>query len=120
MTNVHTLLGELDEALHCGTRALELARRLKDLRLRILGTSYLEQVHYYRGDYERVVQLATDNLAALPPDWPYEYFGMGAPPSVWTARGWAWAAPPGRFAEAAVPGAEAMRARRADAARERR
>ena len=22
-------------------------------------------------------------LAALPPDWAYEYFGMGAPPSVW-------------------------------------
>jgi hypothetical protein len=40
-------------------------------------------VHYWRGDYERVVELATDNLAALPADWVYEYFGMGAPPSVW-------------------------------------
>jgi tetratricopeptide (TPR) repeat protein len=110
VTNVHTLLGELDEALHCGARALELARRLKDLRLRIVGTSYLEQVHYYRGDYERVVQLATDNLAALPPDWTYEYFGMGAPPSVWD-RAWRamGLAQLGRLAEAVEDGAEAVR-----------
>ena len=110
VTNVHTLLGELDDALRCGTRALELARRLGDLRLRILGTSYLEQVYYYRGDYERVVELATDNLAALPPDWAYEYFGMGAPPSVWDR---AWRAMSlaqlGRLAEAAEDGAEAVR-----------
>jgi predicted ATPase len=43
MTNVHSLLGELDEALMTGTRALEIAGRLGDLRLRIPATSYLEQ-----------------------------------------------------------------------------
>ena len=67
------MLGELDEALVTGTRALEIAGRLGDLRLRILTTTYLEQAHYYRGEYERVVELATDNLAALPADWVYEY-----------------------------------------------
>ena len=36
MTNAHSLLGELDEALVTGTRALEIAGRLGDLRLRIL------------------------------------------------------------------------------------
>ena len=36
MTNVHSLLGELDEALVTGARALEIAGRLGDLRLRIL------------------------------------------------------------------------------------
>ena len=51
-----------------GTRALEIAGRLGDLRLRILTTTYLGQAHYYRGEYERVVELATDNLAALPAD----------------------------------------------------
>jgi class 3 adenylate cyclase/tetratricopeptide (TPR) repeat protein len=109
-TNVYTLLGDLDEALRSGTRALELAGRLGDLRLRILGTSYLEQVHYYRGDYERVVQLGADNLAALPADWVYEYLGMGAPPSVWD-RCWQVMslAQLGRFTEAAAPEAEAMR-----------
>jgi tetratricopeptide (TPR) repeat protein len=110
MTNIHSLLGEPDEALVTGTRALEIAGRLGDLRLRILSTSYLEQVHYYRGDYERVVELATDNLTALPADWVYEYFGMGAPPSVWD-RSWQVMslAQLGRFAEAAEGEAEAIR-----------
>ena len=68
VTHTHVLLGELDEALMAGTRALEIAGRLEDLRLRILTTSHLGQAHYYRGDYERAVELATDNLAALPAD----------------------------------------------------
>ena len=49
MTNIHSLLGELDEALVTGTRALEIAGRLGDLRLRILTTTYLEQAHYLPG-----------------------------------------------------------------------
>ena len=82
-TNHHTTLGELDEALVTGTRALEIAERLGDLKLRILTTSYLEQAHYHRGEYERVVELATDNLAALPADWVYENLGATAPASVY-------------------------------------
>src|SRR4029450_11778187 len=66
VTNLHSLLGELDEALATGERALEITDGLGDLRLRILSTTYLEQVHYFRGDYQRVVELATDNLAVLP------------------------------------------------------
>ena len=62
--------------------ALEIAGRLGDVRLRILSTSYLEHAHYLRGEYERVVALATDNLAALPADGLYEYFGGAAPPAV--------------------------------------
>ena len=104
------MLGELDEALVTGTRALEIAGRLGDLRLRILATSYLEQAHYYRGEYERVVELATDNLAALPADWVYEYFGHAAPASVYD-RCWLVMslAQLGRFAEAAEYEAEAIR-----------
>jgi class 3 adenylate cyclase/tetratricopeptide (TPR) repeat protein len=82
MMNSYSVLGELDEALGTGTRALEIARRLGDLELRILTTGYLAQVQYLRGEYERVVELATDNLAALPPDWVYKYFERPAPPSV--------------------------------------
>lgn len=39
-------------------------------------------MHYFRADYERVVELATANLAVLPADRVNEYFGGGAPPSV--------------------------------------
>jgi tetratricopeptide (TPR) repeat protein len=80
------------------------------LKLRILTTTYLEQAHYFRGEYERVVELATDNLAALPADWGYEYFGGAAPASVddrsYLVRSLAEL---GRFAEAAAYEAEAIR-----------
>ena len=70
----------------------------------------LEQVHYYRGDYERVVELATDNLAALPADQIYEHFGLAAPASIydryWLVRSLFEL---GRFAEAAQHAAEALR-----------
>ena len=102
-------LDELDEALVTGTRALEIAERLGDLRLRIVATSYLEQAYYYRGEYEHVVEFATENLAALPADWVHEYFGMAVPASVF---GRAWLimslAELGRFAEAARYEAEAI------------
>jgi DNA-binding SARP family transcriptional activator len=110
VTNLHSLLGELDEALVTGNRTLEIAERLGDLRLRILGTSYLEQAHYFRGEYGRAVELATSNLAVLPAEWIYEYFGANAPPSV-NDRCWLVVslAQLGRFAEAAEHVAEAIR-----------
>src|SRR5262249_50002611 len=83
MTTVYSLLGELEEAAATGTRALLIAERLGDVRLRVLTTSFLQQMHYYRGDYERVVELATDNLAIVPADRDSEYFaGIAVPSSV--------------------------------------
>jgi class 3 adenylate cyclase/tetratricopeptide (TPR) repeat protein len=110
MTPVHAHLGELDEALASGTRALEIARGLEDLELRILSTSLLEQAHYYRGEYERVVELATTNLAAVPGDRIYDYFGNFAPPTAF-ARAWLLYSliELGRFGQAAKDGAEMVR-----------
>ena len=110
MSVTHALLGELDEALASGSRALEIAGRLADLRLRILTTSLLHWVHGLQGDYERAVELATDNLAALPADWVYEHLGNTVPPSIWD-RGWLVTslAHLGRFAEAAELEAEVIR-----------
>jgi len=110
MTPAHGHLGELDEALACGTRALAIAGALGDLPLRILSTSLLEQAHYYRGEYERVVELATANLAAVPADRLYESFGNFIPASVFD-RFWRVLslAKLGRFAQAAEDAAEAIR-----------
>jgi class 3 adenylate cyclase/tetratricopeptide (TPR) repeat protein len=109
-TTVLWLLGELDEALVTGSRGVTIAGRLGDLRLRLLTTSQLEVAHYYRGDYERVVEMATDNLAVLPADSVYEFLGKAAPPSVedrhWLVMSLAHL---GRFREAAVHEAEAIR-----------
>jgi class 3 adenylate cyclase/tetratricopeptide (TPR) repeat protein len=110
VTMAHNDLGELDDALVNGACALAIAGRLGDLRLRILTTSCLAEGHYYRGDYERVVELATDNLAALPADWVSEYFGMAVPASVLDRSYLAMSlAQLGRFAEAAEHEAEAIR-----------
>src|SRR5262249_39120306 len=110
MTTVQSTLNELDEALVTGTRALEIARRLGDLRLRILSTTYLEQAYYYRGEYEHAVEFGIDNLTTLPADWVHEYFGMAVPASIF---GRAWLimslAELGSFAEAAKSEAEAIR-----------
>jgi len=110
LTNLYSLLGELKDAIASGNRALGIAGRLGDLRLLIFSTTYLEQAHYFRGDYERVVELANDNLAALPAEWIHEHFGATAPPAV-TDRCWLVLSlvQLGRFAEAAEHAAEAIR-----------
>ncbi len=80
------------------------------MRLRILTTSYLTLAHYLRGEYERAVELATDNLAALPADWVYEYFGNVAPASVYDRSYLVMSLTElGRFAEATAYEAEAIR-----------
>jgi tetratricopeptide (TPR) repeat protein len=110
MTSVYSQLGELQEARASGTRALAIARALGDLDLSIQVRTNLEQAHYYSGDYERVVELAADNLAALPADRVYEFFGLSASASVYT-RSWLVAslAELGRFSDATEYQAEAIR-----------
>jgi tetratricopeptide (TPR) repeat protein len=110
ITNIQSQLGELDEGLASGAHALEIAGRLGDLRLGIIATSFLEQVHSFRGEYERVVELATANLTALPADWVYENLVWTAPVSVYD-RGWLVRslAQLGRFDEAAPYAAESIR-----------
>ena len=67
--------------------SVEIATAAGDSRLRIVATSCLEHAHYYRGEYEQVVDIATENLAALSNESALEYFGMAIPPSIFT-RGW--------------------------------
>jgi tetratricopeptide (TPR) repeat protein len=80
------------------------------LGLRLLTTTYLAQAHYLRGEYERVVELATGNLVALPADRVYDHFGMSLPISLYN-RYWLIQslAQLGRFAEGTRYEAEALR-----------
>jgi tetratricopeptide (TPR) repeat protein len=111
LCNAHALVGEPDEALAAGARALEMAGRLGDLRLRILAPTYLAQAHFFRGDFERAVELATDSLAALPADWVHEPFGYSPIPIAVYCRLWVVQslAELGRFAEAGPYEAELLR-----------
>jgi tetratricopeptide (TPR) repeat protein len=110
MTTVQATLDELDEALATGGRALQIAEQLDDLKLRLLSTSYLEQAYCYRGEYERVIALATQNIAALPAEWVHDNLGMAVPVSVFD-RAWLIMslAETGRFAEAVAHASEAIR-----------
>ena len=110
MTTVLSTMDELEEAIITGTRAVEIAQRVGDLRLGIVTTSCLEQAYYYQGEYEHVVEIATENLAALPTEWAHEYFGGAVPASVF-GRAWLTMslAELGRFTEAAKYAAEAIR-----------
>jgi tetratricopeptide (TPR) repeat protein len=53
-------LGDLDGALRTGTRGLEIARRLGDLELRELMARAVQNAHYHRGEYDRVIELASE------------------------------------------------------------
>ena len=109
MTNIHLVLGELDEALMAGARALQIADRFGDLRLRMQAQGHLEFAYYCRGEYERAIELGTDNLASLPVDWNYDSFGH-APASVWNHGLLVLSLSElGRFAEAAEHDTDAIR-----------
>jgi tetratricopeptide (TPR) repeat protein len=109
-TVAHAHLGELDEALASGTRGLEIAGVLGDLDLRILTTTLLEQAHYYRGEYERVIERAIGNLAAIPSDRVYDQFGNFAPASLFDRLWLVWSLTElGRFTQAAEYEAEMAR-----------
>jgi class 3 adenylate cyclase/tetratricopeptide (TPR) repeat protein len=110
LTNTYSLLGELDEARASADRALTSARHLGDIELRVLATTYLEQVQYFRGHYQQVVDLACDNLAALPRGRDSKKVGRLAPTWVddryWLVLSLAQL---GRFTEAAEHDADAAR-----------
>jgi predicted ATPase/class 3 adenylate cyclase len=102
MTNVVATFDDLNEALVAGNRALKIAHDLGDSKLRIIATSHLEQAHYYRGEYEHVIEALADSLAAMPADWAHEYFGMAVPASVFNRAYLIMSLGEiGRFAEAA-------------------
>src|SRR5262245_23210180 len=105
MTGDHVQLGELDDALVSGTRALATAQALEDVPLRMAATNYLAQAHFMRGEYDCVVELATGNLAAAEADLgfyaPYRRVGS----LLWLLMSLAHL---GRFAQGEAHAAEAM------------
>jgi class 3 adenylate cyclase/tetratricopeptide (TPR) repeat protein len=110
MTTAYASVDELDEAFATGSRALEIAKKLGDPKIRFVANSYLAQVSCYRGEYERVIGLTTNNLAELPAEWAKEHFGMAVPVSMFD-RAWLIMslAELGRFDEAAKYVAEAIK-----------
>ena len=108
MTVAHQFAGQFDEAVVAGRRALAIAGRLGDLRLRILATGLLESTLYERGEYEHIVRLAKETLAIVPADWLSEDFELRISSSLhrnWLVRGLTEL---GRFTEAFHEQTEAL------------
>jgi tetratricopeptide (TPR) repeat protein len=109
-TTMHTVLGHTDDAVPCGIRALDVARRRDDLELHLVAAGALEQAHYFRGEYAQVVELATENLGLLPSDWTYRCFGSVSPIGIYDRYFLIQSlAELGRCEEAAAEAAEAIR-----------
>jgi class 3 adenylate cyclase/tetratricopeptide (TPR) repeat protein len=110
LANALTLLGDVDEAMTYAVRAWTIASAVGDLEAQIRSRMCLQQAHFFAGDYQRVVELAKENLAALPAGRAHEFFGQLAPASVYN-RYWLSMSliPLGQFAEASAHTAEALR-----------
>ncbi|MFO1196229.1 MAG: hypothetical protein U1E86_04550 [Burkholderiaceae bacterium] len=104
ITSVHTMLGQLEDAVAIGQAARQAARQHGELELCIHASNFLVQAHYYRGDYDSVLELATENLANWPDSWAYRYHvGNPAPASIFNRAFMAMSlAQFGRFDEAAT------------------
>jgi len=61
---------------------VEIAQRVGDLSLGVITKSCLEEAYDYGGEYEHVLEIAIENLAALPTELAHEYLGLAVPPSV--------------------------------------
>jgi tetratricopeptide (TPR) repeat protein len=113
IASAHALLGESDEAFAAGSRALAIAQALGDFGLSSITTYFVHQAHYYRGDYLRAVELASDNIAALAAkcfDGVYEQLGGPVPAAIAERMMLVMSlAELGRFAEASVRSTEAFR-----------
>ena len=106
----HALIGELDDALLAGRRALKTVERLDDHARCIHARTILQQVHFYRGEHKRVVALATTNLAALLTDSASLDHKLATHPSIYDrGRLIISLGELGRFTQAAKPLAELIR-----------
>jgi class 3 adenylate cyclase/tetratricopeptide (TPR) repeat protein len=105
-----TILGEVDEATAYALRAWTIAGAAGDLEAQIQSRLCLQQAHFFQGDYERVVEVARENLAALPVERAHEFYGQVAPASIldryWLSMSLIQL---GRFTEASEHTAEALR-----------
>jgi transcriptional regulator with AAA-type ATPase domain/tetratricopeptide (TPR) repeat protein len=104
------LLGDHDDALDTGSRAVALAQRLDDIGLRVSTNTYLGQVDHALGSYREAVALFRDNIDALVGDLVLQRFGLPQLPSVHSRTCLAWSlAEQGAFEEATAAGEEGIR-----------
>ena len=107
-------MGRLEEAIESGERALDAADDLGDFGLQVGARLFLGQAHEAAGDYSRVIDLLTRNVACLEGALAQQRFGLPGHPAVFSrtylvkslaeqgdfVQGMKWAEEAARLAEA--------------------
>jgi len=110
MTGHSYLLGDYEQAVAFGDRALKTAAALDDFALTVAASAYQGQVHYVRGEFRRAVSLFRRNVEVLVGDRERERCGLPQLPAVHSRACLGWClAELGEFEEALTAAREAMR-----------
>ena len=103
------LMGDQDGALDSGQRALAIAEKLGDFRMKVRVTTWLGQAHYYRGEYREATRFFQQNVDVLVGELSRERFGLPQFPSVHSRTCLVWClAELGEFAEGVRIGEEGL------------
>jgi tetratricopeptide (TPR) repeat protein len=108
LTQYFWWMGNPDQAIESGHRALAIAKDLGDFVLHVIATFGLGVVHHSLGDYRRAIDVLETTMDSLTGDLRHERFGLPGPPSVFF-RVWLvqCLAELGEFARAIALGEEA-------------
>jgi tetratricopeptide (TPR) repeat protein len=84
ITGCFWIMGEMEQAMESGQRALTLAIALKDIDIQIMANYRLGQVYYHLGDYRQAIHYFKRNIASFEGELVYKHFGMAGLPSVFS------------------------------------
>jgi len=109
-SNMSWEIGDTEAASEAGRRALDIAERVEDLTLQVVGNFSLGGATRSLGDYPRAVDLLRRNVALVQGDLRYETFGLAGLASVMSRSHLAWSlAELGEFDEAIERAEEGVR-----------
>ena len=110
MTSCYYNLGQPENAVETGQRALTMARALGDVALHVQAAYYLGLAYHLLGHYRQAVDLLESTVAALEGGLVHERFGLPYLPSVFSRTWLAWClAELGAFDEGRAIGQDALR-----------
>src|SRR5215831_8115271 len=82
LTDYFRLTGDRDRAIDWGQRALASATASGDAALQIVASTWLGQVYFATGDYQRAIVLFRENVQRLQGELTLQRLGMPQPPAI--------------------------------------
>jgi class 3 adenylate cyclase/tetratricopeptide (TPR) repeat protein len=110
MTSCFYNMGQSENAVRTGQRALTMALSLEDVALQIQAAYYLGLAYHLLGHYQQAVEILGRNVAAFEGELVHERLGLPYLPSVFSQTWLVWCcAELGAFDEGRAIGQEAIR-----------